>query len=256
MRNNNELIYAVRKVLGDETNTGFFTTIDDNIKVPNYLFKDIQSEYPEIRIFPFINGHKKLSFNYPISKKFRNIKDIYKTEFQIDIYSKSIPQLNKIYREIENRIDDFTKIDTIIYGYNTDYIDTGDYYKNTIYENNNFSIGWISIDGITLIPVCSVNDLVDNSWYLGNDGLYIKTDLNIKKIEVMSIYNGRMFPNNTTLYSIGVYTMRINNVMELSDLEDNEVERLMVEILIIYGLDHERKNGPLVEHIDIGAKNG
>jgi hypothetical protein len=44
--------------------------------------------------------------------------------------------------------------------------------------------------------------------------------------------------------------------MELSDLEDNEVERLMVEILIIYGLDHERKNGPLVEHIDIGAKNG
>lgn len=255
MKNQNEVIYTIREILGDETPMGFSLYIDD-IEVPNYLFKDGTSEYPEIRISPFITGAKKMSFNYPLCKLWRNIKTIFTADFQIDIYSKSIPELNKIYQEIRNRIDDFVKVDTIIYSYNDDFQKTNDYYINHVYSNEFFTLGWVCIGNLMLKPVNSIDELIDNSWFLDNDGLYIKTDLDIYNIKVLSIYNGRVLSNNETLYNRGFYNIKITNIQQLSELENNEAERIMIELNIIYGLDHERKNGPLVEHIDIGAENG
>lgn len=255
MKNKNEVIYTIREVLGDEEPNGFFLNIDD-IKVPNYLYKDEQTQYPEIRISPFISGTKRLSFDYPICKLWKNIKTIFKSDFQIDIYSKSVPELNKIYQEVRNRINDFVNMDTIIYSYNDDFKKNDNYYLNNIYDNTYFHIGWITIENIILKPVPNIDELTNNSWFINHDGLYIQTDLDITTIQVMSIYNGRVLSNNDTLYNRGFYNIQITNVQELSELEDNEVERLMIEIAIIYGLDNERKNGPLIEHIDIGAKNG
>lgn len=254
MKNKNEVIYTIREVLGDEEPSGFYLNIE-NVKVPNYLFKDGKSEYPEIRISPFITGEKKISFDYAISQRWRNIKNIFKADFQIDIYSKSIPQINKICRAIENRISDFTDIDTIIYDYTPDYINNGNYYKNDIYENKNFMIGWICVENIMLTPACDIDKLIDNSWYLGDDGLYVKTDLDIKTIQVMCIYNGRLLSNGESLYGRGIYNIKTTNFQELSELEDNEVERIMIEFSIVYGLERQRKHGPVSQNINIGAKD-
>ena len=253
--NKNDVIYTIREVCGDEAPDGFYLTIDDDTKVPNYLYQDGKSEYPEIRISPFITNAERLSLTNKISQRWRNIKDIYKADFQIDMYSTSVAEVNKIYRALELRIEKLLDTNTIIYGYNSDYIDMTDYYKNSIYEDKNFILGWVSVENQILEPICDVKNLINNSWYLGDDGLYIKTDLDITTVKVMSIYDERIFPDNTTLYSRGVFDIKITNAQNMSDLEKNEVERIMMEINVIYGLVHQRKDGPLIENIDIGAKN-
>jgi hypothetical protein len=256
MKTRNEVIYSVREIIGDETPEGFFTILDDGTKVPNYLFKDGKSIYPEIRISPFIDNQERTMLESKLCSAWRNFKDIYKGKFQIDIFSTNIPQLNKICREIETRIKDFTDVEAILYDYTPDFVQIGDYYKNTIYDKENFNIGWLSIDGIMLKSVSNIDELVENSWFISNDGLYVKTDLDITKLKVLCIYGGRFFNNHDSLYRRGIFSLRISNTQNLSALENNEVERIIIEIDIIYGLDRPRKDGPLVDNINIGAKDG
>ena len=74
MKNDNELIYYMRQIIGDEKENGFFTPVlynDEIVNVPNFLFKDGPSEYPEIRISPFLSKKLKLecgnlTFNYTV----------------------------------------------------------------------------------------------------------------------------------------------------------------------------------------------
>jgi hypothetical protein len=255
MKTKNDLIYSIREIIGDEKPNGFFTPIDGKVEVPNYLFKDGKSEYPEIRI-SVLDEEQKLPMDFSVCSLWANIKDIYSINIQLDIYSKSIPEVNKISRVIETRLEDFMNPDTIGYGYSSDFVNMGDYYKNSIYENKNFNIGWIQIDKNMIKQVFNIDELVNNSWFMNDEALYIKTDLDITKIKVLSIYNGRMFANNESPYSRGIFAIKLTNEKNLSMLESNEVERVMMELNIIYGLDRPRRDGPLVEKINIGAKDG
>lgn len=61
IKSKNELIYIIRQVIGEEESDGFYTPVQYNgeqIKVPNFLFKDAPSKYPEIRISPFLRDEQ------------------------------------------------------------------------------------------------------------------------------------------------------------------------------------------------------
>ena len=102
----------------------------------------------------------------------------------------------------------------------------------TIYDKENFNIGWLSIDGIMLKSVSNIDELVENSWFISNDGLYVKTDLDITKLKVLCIYGGRFFNNHDSLYRRGIFSLRISNTQNLSALENNEVESSLLSELL------------------------
>ena len=124
MKDENELIFLIRQIIGDEKEDGFYTPVNfqgDIIEVPNYLFKDGPSKYPEIRISPFLSDSQK-SHSIRITSYGRSIKrKFHDAIFQVDIYSTNIVQANNIYSAIKRRIDFFYDIDTVLYGYDKDF---------------------------------------------------------------------------------------------------------------------------------------
>ena len=256
MNNKNELIYSVREVLGDETDTGFILTCDTGLEVPNFLNKDGNIQYPEIRIFPFISNKKLTRKNYKYNESLRNKRKVYKAIFQIDIRAKSIVDVNTIHQNIENRIEDFTNIDTILYNDVEFKKNESNIYYNTILNTNDFKIINPIINNCMLTKVFNINELVENTWFMNTDGLYLKTNQNIESIKIISILNGLSFSNGDTCYTRGITNMRIKNDKNLSNLEKNEVERNTFELEITYYIDRFRKIEPIVKDINISDLNG
>ena len=95
MKDKNELIYRVRQIIGNEKEDGFYTPVkfrDEIIDVPNYLFKDGPSEYPEIRISPFLSDKQK-SHSIRVVKHGQQVKrKFYDALFQIDVYAYTVRQ--------------------------------------------------------------------------------------------------------------------------------------------------------------------
>ena len=70
MKDRNELIFLIRSIIGEEKEDGFYTKVNwnnENIEVPNFLFKDGPAKYPEIRILYFL-VHQHISLRYSIGK--------------------------------------------------------------------------------------------------------------------------------------------------------------------------------------------
>lgn len=260
MNNDNELIYCIRQIIGDETEGGFYTPVlynNKTINVPNFLFKDGPSEYPEIRISPFLSKNIKShpirvsGYDYEIKREF------YDTVFQIDIYATNIVLANNIEQAINNRLDLFYDIDTVIYGYDK-HFKIIDEEKNIYYHNkyniNDFKIIDIYIRNFYLKQVFNKNELnKKNTYYIDKTGLYINTMLNIKMIQINVVLNGLVFPDGETAHKKGIIKTRILSRRNLSELEKNNVERISIDIGIFYRLDRKRFAGPVATNIMIDS---
>jgi len=260
MNNDNELIYYIRQIIGDEKEDGFYTPVvynEDIINVPNFLFKDGPSEYPEIRISPFLSKTRKShpirvsGYGYEIKREF------YDAIFQIDIYATNIVLANNIEQAINNRLDLFYDIDTVIYGYDKHFklIDEerNIYYHNK-YNTDNFKIIDIYIRNFYLKKVFDKQHLNQkNTYYIDKTGLYINTMLNIKMIQINAVLNGLIFPDGETAHKKGIIKTRILSRRNLSDLEKNNVERISFDLGIFYRLDRQRLAGPIATDIIVDS---
>ena len=260
MKDKNELIYRIRQIIGEEKEDGFYTPVkynDEIIQVPNYLFKDGPSEYPEIRISPFLSDRLKAhpirvtSYGRSIKRKF------YDAIFQIDIYATNVVQVNNIYSAVARRIDYFYDIDTVLYGYDKHFqlLDEEKYiYYHKGYNANDFKIISIYFGNIPLLRVFDKEQLKKrDTYYFDETGLYINTLFNIKMIQINTIINGLTFPDGQTANSKGIIKTRTMNRRYLSELEENNVERISFELGIFYMMDQERHAGPLATDIIVDS---
>lgn len=248
MKDKTQLIHNTRTILGDETPKGFFLSVEDS-KIPNFLQKDDPTTYPEIRITPFITDEYITKTEKKVADYLKIETKIYKAEFQIDIYSKNIPELNKIYSTLIKRIEGFLepKMQTYNHDPSTQKID--DYYFNPEYTTEFSTISKITIQNTKLKKVNSQQELTNNTWYLGENGLYIKTNLPIKKTKILTLIDGHIFPNGDTVFDKGMYGFTITAYRHLSELEMNEVERISFDIRLTYSVDKKVKLGPIIESI-------
>ena len=260
MKNRNELIKLIRCIIGDETEDGFYTPViwnDKNINVPNFLFKDGPAEYPEIRISPFLSdtqaSHTIRIRNYNSDRKARFKNAI----FQVDIYATNIVLANNIYDAVKRRIGLFYDIDTVIYGYDKSFklIDEErNIHYCAVYNTKYFNIISVRFCNIAMKRVQDKQQLkYKNTYYTDKTGLYVNTDFPIKRIRINTILNGLVFPDGETAHQKGIIKTRVMNTRSLSELENNDVERISFELGIFYRMDSERNPGPLATHIMIDS---
>ena len=262
IKSKNELIYIIRQVIGEEESDGFYTSIHYNgetIKVPNFLFKDAPSQYPEIRISPFLkdeqvsNSIRLRRYNYD------NKREVYNAKFQVDIYATNVAQVNQIYDAVKQRIDLFYDIDTVIYGYDGNFIAVKpNVYLNKKITSKNFKFSDITIGCTRIKPVQNKEDLnkINNTYLLNHEGLYVHTPLLLRAIRMRSIINGLLLPDGNTTYSRGVIKMQINKKRMLSELDANNVERISFDLNIFYSMDNIRNAGPIATHVEISDYYG
>ena len=260
MKDRNELIYLVRQIIGIEQTDGFYTPIEYNnkvIQVPNYLFKDGTAEYPEIRISPFLSdertSHPIRVRNFELDAKVKYHRAI----FQIDIYATNIVLVNKIYSEIKKRIDLFYDIDTVWYGYDKTFklIDVEkNIYFSPIYNTKDFTIIGVNCCKKRFTRVKNKEALTAKNIYcIDKTGLYIKTDLPIKMIRINSILSGLVFPDGETEHQKGIIKTHTQNKRMLSELEENNVERISFELGILYRTESLRNPGPIATGLYIDS---
>lgn len=262
MKDRNELIYLVRQIIGDEKEDGFYTSVKFNgevIQVPNYLFKDGPSRYPEIRISPFLRDDKA-SHSIRVRKYGLDAKvKYYRTIFQIDIYATNIVLLNKIYSAVSKRIELFYDIDTVWYGYDNRFklIDVEkNIFYTPVYNTKDFMITSLYCCNKPLIKVEDKKMLCyKNTYYIDETGLYIHTDLPIKMIRIYSVINGLVFPDGETQHKKGIIKTHKQNKRMLSELEENNVERITFELGILYKIDSLRNPGPIATGLHIEANS-
>jgi len=260
MKNRNELIYRIRQIIGNEEEDGFYTPVLYNnkiVKIPNMLFKDGPIQYPEIRISPFLRESQKShsirirDHNYDSKTKY------YDTIFQIDIFATNIVLANNIEEEVRRRIDLFYDIDSILYGYDKSFkiIDIeNNIYHTSKYNTKNTNIINIHFCRMRLQKVSLKKKLkYKNTYYVDETGLYINTDLPIKMVQINAVLNGMVFPDGDTAHKKGIIKTRIMNRRSLSQLEENNVERISFELGIFYRMDSLRNPGPLATNIIVDS---
>ena len=92
-----------------------------------------------------------------------------------------------------------------------------------------------------------------DTYFIDETGLYIHTDLPIKMIRINSIINGLVFPDGDTAHQKGIIKTRTMNKRQLSNLEENDVERISFELGIFYRLDSTRNPGVLATDLIVDA---
>lgn len=252
IKDKNELIYRIRQIIGDEKADGFYTSVQYNdqiIDVPNFLFKDGPAKYPEIRISPFLADYTK---SHPIRVTTNGChvkRRFYDAIFQVDIYATNIVLANKIESAVRKRIDLFYDLDTLVYGYDKDFklIDEEQMiYHHKGYNINTYKIISVYFGNILFKRVNNKKELLTkNTYYIDETGLYINTNFNIKMVQINTVLNGLIFPDGETANKKGIIKTRILNRRSLSELEENNVERISFELKIFYMLDQVRNTGPI-----------
>lgn len=258
MQNRNELIRCVRNIIGDERPDGFYTSVlwnHKNIDVPNFLFKDGTTQYPEIRISPFLHDTTILNPVRQRSYNYENKIKILNALFQVDIYATNLVLVNNIFEQVRHRIGNFYDIDTVLYGYDKNFqlIDEEkNIYYCAKYNINSFRIIGVQFGNIAIHRVSNKKLLqYKDTYYVDKTGLYVCTDFPIKRIKINVVLNGLLFPDGTTAYQKGIIKTKIKNIRSLSELENNNVERISFELDIVYRLDSLRNPGPIATGITI-----
>lgn len=255
MTTRNELIYSVRSIIGEDETDGFFTYVNNasqTYKVPNYLFKDAPAEYPEIRISPFMSDTEEtVAKHIYCTNKFGKLR-YYTATFQIDIYATTIPMVNNIYETVFDRIDMFNDYDVVKYGYNKTFKEKEEnLYFTPLYDSLTFNIFRILINNNIIDRVDDIDSLYDNSYIIDEDGLYICTTLPIENVRIYHMINGLQFKDDRTSYDAHILNMQISNKRMLSELEENNVERITFDLNIFYHMLQKRNFGPILEDVEI-----
>lgn len=234
----NIIIKTILEILGDKQEEGGYK-FDD---IPIFLNKDDTTEYPEIRVSPYIQNNN--AFNLEWTNKNLNKYRTHKIgKFQVDIFCKNLAQANTIHNNLETRIYDFMHLETLIYSYNKFFTPINDNcYKNISYGIGDLfkDIHSIKIEDERIKRVLSFDDLIDESFFVNEDALFVKTNKNLKTIKIKVILQGRLFDNKDSLADRNIIIIEKNESRNLSDLENNEVERVSFDIDVLFVKDVER----------------
>lgn len=240
MGHTNKIVRSVLEIIGDMNETGFSFN-----NIPVLLNKDPTTQYPEIRLSPFI--HKAdVSYQKNIERSYQKYRHWEEGIFQIDIYAKNIIECQNIYDNLVDRIYDFFNLETLIYSDNGEFeeIDTN------IYKNRAYGIGdlfkdvyEVKIQNQPLKRVYIFEDLCKDSYYVDEDALYVYTKKNLKTFEVKVLLQGKLFENGDSYSDRGIHYYELSKQMNLSDLEHNEVDRISFNMYILYS--HKRTREPI-----------
>lgn len=244
----NQITKSIFEILGDHTSTGY--QFND---VPILLNKDQTTQYPEIRVSPFIDKFDVMDQKY-IEKSYQSYRHWEGGVFQIDIYTQNIIEGHNIYDELIERIYDFFNLETLVYNWNNEFQEIDNFiYKNQAYALNGLfkDIYSIIIEKCKLKRVFSFDDLDFDCFYADEDALYVCTKKNLKTFVMKVLLQGRLFENKDSFSDRGIHYYELSNQRNLSALEDNEVERISFDIYILYSHKREREEIPKVKRIDL-----
>lgn len=234
----NSIIKTILEILGDQQLNGGYKFND----VPIFLNKDDTTEYPQIRLSPYLRNDN--IFNVDWTNKNLNSYRTHKIgKFQVDIFCKNLAQANSLHNSLETRMYDFMHLETLVYSYNKFFekIEDG-YYKNISYGIGGLfkDIHSIKIEDVRLKRVLSLDELVEESFFVNEDALFIKTSKNLKTIKIKVVLQGRLFDNKDSLADRNIIIIEKNESRNLSDLERNEVERVSFDIDVLFVKDVKR----------------
>ena len=249
----NKITKSVFEILGDKTDSGYSFNY-----VPIFLNKDPTTQYPEIRVSPFIDKMDIMDQRY-IEKSYQAYRHWEAGIFQIDIFTKNIIDAQNIYDELIERIYDFFNLETLIYNWtpsfkeidsyiykNIDYALTGDLFKD-VYS--------VVLEKQKLKRVFDYEELIIDSFYIDEEALYICTKKNLKTLELKVLLQGRLFDNGDSYSDRGIHYYELSNQTNLSSLEGNEVERISFDMYILYSHRREREEIPKVKRVRFPKPN-
>lgn len=243
----NQIIQSLLEILGDKTELGYSFNL-----IPIFLNKDKTTQYPEIRISPFIDKFSLTDQKY-IEKTYQAYRHWEGGVFQIDIYTRNIIEANNIYDKLIERIYDFFNLETLVYNWNPEFKQIDDFiFKNKAYALTGDlfkDIYSCVLEGHKLKRVYDYNMLGYDTYYADEDALYICSKKNLKSLELKVLLQGRLFENGDSYSDRGIHYYELSDQRNLSALEDNEVERISFDMTIIYSHRREREPLPKVKNI-------
>ena len=247
MSNTNQITKSVFEILGDKTSIGYsFYTI------PILMNKDATTQYPQIRVSPFIDKFDITDQKY-IEKTYQAYRHWEGGSFQIDIYTKNIIDAQKIYDKLIERIYDFFNLETLVYNWNPEFIQIDDFvFKNKAYALNGHLFKEIYscvLEGHKLKRVYDYNLLEYDTYYADEDALYICSKRNLKSFQLKVLIQGRLFENGDAYSDRGIHYYELTDQRNLSALEANEVERISFDMSIVFSHKREREPLPRVKNI-------
>jgi hypothetical protein len=248
----NQVTRAAFELLGDPTAEGYGLTVGNEV-IPIFLNKDKTTKYPAIRVAPFINKGD-VRYDKYIDKSKRGYEHWEYGVFQVDIYTRNLIQAQKIYDVIAKRIFDFFNLETVVFNYTRDFQLVDEYtYKTIAYAllDDQFfkDVYGVRIDKKIIHRVHSLDDLHMNCFYVDDHFFYIKTDQNIKHIEIKMLMQGRLFSNGFAYSDNGLHDYTLSKQRNLSTLEDNEVERISFDLELLFSSKIKREKLPQIDKI-------
>ena len=252
----NKTIRTLLEVLGDPQEEGGYKLPLNGEEISVHLNKDHTTHYPEIVLSPFII-QKPLALNRWTDHNLDEYICYRRGTCQVDILDKNLATVNKIFQAIKERLYDFFFLEQVIYSYN-EYFEKieSNYYKNISYGLDELfkDIYYVNIESQPLTRVDSINDLVDDSYYVDNEALYVKTEKCLKTIEINVITQGRLLSNHDSLMNRGLIYYDVSEIRNLSALEDNEVERCSFDIEVTYAVRTDRDDIHDVDYVEYNSK--
>lgn len=241
------------EIIGDNEQ-GEYTLKVDNENIPIYYGKDHTSVYPQIKVSLY--DEVQISEVRFLENTLSEYITDYNKIFQIDIYTNNMPLLDNAKDTLVNRIYDFFNLDTYIYDYSDDFIYDEDlgYYINEVYGLNEDNLLFsdvykVYIDEFQLQFCDNKDDLIDDSYFVNDIALYIKTNKEIENVHVKVLRQGMLFKNKDGINDRGFYYYKITDSRELDDLEDNEVLRKSFNLNIILREKRSRAKIPKADKI-------
>lgn len=239
---------SVFEIIGDKIKGGYILDVN-NENIPLFLNKDKTTQYPQIRIAPFIEKGDVRQQKY-IEKSWKAYRYWQYGVFQVDIYTRSLSQAQDIYDKVIERIYDFFNLETVIFSFNHQFEQVDDY----VYRSKEYSlmkdglfkdIYGIKINKTILKRIRTDKEhLQMNSYFVNEDYLYVKTDENIKNIQIKVLTQGRLFEDGLSHSDRGIHAYHISKQRNLSSLEDNEVERISFDFEILFSKKLNREELP------------
>lgn len=238
---------SIFEILGDKTNTGYSFNY-----VPIFLNKDKTTQYPEIRVSPFVDKYDIIDQKY-IEKTYQAYRHWEGGVFQIDIYTRNIIDAQNIYDKLIERIYDFFNLETLVYNWNPEFQQIDDFiFKNKAYALNKHlfkDIYSCVLEGYKLKRVYDYDSLEYDTYYADEDALYICSKRNLKSLQLKVLIQGRLFENGDSYSDRGIHYYELSDQRNLSALEANDVERISFDMTIIYSHKREREPLPRVKNI-------
>lgn len=258
MTTTNYVTKAVFELIGDKIQGGYSLGVNGE-DIPIYLNKDGTTEYPQIRVAPFIEKGDSQYQKY-IEEKWKAYRHWQYGIFQVDIYTKNLIQAQDIYDKISKRLFDFFNLETMVFDYNHLFEQIND----NIFRSKEYSlmkdglfkdIYGITIENKILNRVKKYENLQMNSYFVDEDFLYVKTDMDISKIKIKVLMQGRLFSNGFSHSDNGIHAYFLSKQRNLSSLEDNEVERISFDLNILFSKKLNREELPRIKQVKLRKAN-